>query len=215
MKKAILFDLDGTVLDSKPGIFRSAAYALGKLSLPMPDETAMMEFLGPPLSDGFATVCHVPQKQIEEAVRLYREYYNSGGKFEASIYNGLRELLISLQKQGKCCCITTSKPHVFAREILEHFGMAELFNGIYGSEFDGTRGRKSEVVAYCLEQQGLTAADVILVGDRHFDVNGAKMLGIPCVAVLYGYGNEEELRGAEAAYIVRTTTELRDLLVTL
>ncbi len=151
MKSVVLFDLDGTVLNSKRGIFRSASYAMERLSLPMPDEREMMAFLGPPLSDGFAQVCRVPEERVTDAVRLYREYYNGGGKFEASIYDGIPSLLQSLRKAGARCFITTSKPHIFARQILEHFGIADLFDGIYGAEMDGTRGKKSEVLAYCLE----------------------------------------------------------------
>lgn len=213
MKSLILFDLDGTVLDSKPGIFRSAKYALDALDYPMPDDVTMMEFLGPPLSDGFANVCGVREEQVADAVRLYREYYNGGGKFEATIYDGVRELLVALRQQGKCCCITTSKPHLFARQILEHFEMADLFDGIYGAEMDGTRGKKAEVVAYCLEQQSFTAEDAVLVGDRHFDVNGAKALGIPCVGVLYGYGTKDELESAGAAALAETAEELLGILL--
>lgn len=215
MKSLILFDLDGTVLDSKPGIFHSVAYALDKLELPMPDEVTLMDFLGPPLSDGFARVCRVDEERVADAVRLYREYYNGGGKFEAAIYDGVRELLIALRQQGKRCCITTSKPHIFARQILEHFDMADLFDGIYGAEMDGTRGKKAEVVAYCLEQQGFTAEDAVLVGDRHFDVNGAKALGIPCVGVLYGYGTKEELEEAGAAALAHTAEDVFEIVLTL
>ncbi len=215
MKTLVMFDLDGTVLDSKLGIFRSAKYAMDALSLPMPSEEAMMEFLGPPLSDGFAQVCGVREEQVADAVRLYREYYNGGGKFEASIYDGVRELLVSLKEQGRCCCITTSKPHVFARQILEHFGMADCFDGIYGAEMDGTRGKKSEVVAYCLQQQGMTAADAVLVGDRHFDVNGAKALGIPCVGVLYGYGTKDELEKAGAVALAERAEDLLGIVLGL
>ncbi len=215
MKKLILFDLDGTVLDSRPGIFRSAKYALDVLGYPMPNETAMMEFLGPPLSDGFADVCGVADEQIADAVRLYRECYNGGGKFDASIYDGVRELLTALKAQGRRCFITTSKPHLYARQILEHFEMDSFFDGIYGAEMDGTRGKKSEVVAYCLEQQGGTAEDAVLIGDRHFDVNGAKSLGIPCVGVLYGYGTKMELEQAGAPALAATAQELQTLLLSI
>ncbi len=215
MKSVVLFDLDGTVLDSKPGIFRSAAYAMDKLSMPMPSEQDMMAFLGPPLTDGFAQVCRVPAEQVTEAVRLYREYYNGGGKFEASIYNGVAELLKLLREAGKRCFITTSKPHLFARQILEHFGIAELFDGIYGAEMDGTRGKKSEVVAYCLEQNGISAQDAVLIGDRHFDVNGAKVLCIPCIGVLYGYGTKEELETAGAVALADCPSEVLKIVLTM
>ena len=215
MKSVVLFDLDGTVLDSKPGIFRSAAFAMKKLALPMPDERDMMAFLGPPLSDGFAQVCRVPDERVADAVWWYREYYNGGGKFEASIYPGVSDLLTALRAAGKRCFITTSKPHIFARQILEHFAMADLFDGIYGAEMDGTRGKKSEVVAYCLEQNGVSAQDAVLVGDRHFDVNGAKMLSIPCIGVLYGYGTKEELEAAGAVALADCPGEVLKIMLTM
>ena len=215
MKKAILFDLDGTVLASKEGVFNSVSHALTKLSLPMPSEAELMAFLGPPIQEGFARVCRVPHDLVDEAIRCYREYYNGGGKFEAEIYKGIADLLNVLRNNGKRCYITTSKPQVFAREILEHFDMADAFDGIYGSELDGTRGEKADVLRYCLAQQGLSAQDAVLVGDRYFDVNGAKEVGMDCIGILYGYGEEEELRAAGATYIAADTTALQKLLLTL
>ncbi len=216
MLKAILFDLDGTVLDSKPGIFRSAAYSLGQLGLPMPSDEDMMAFLGPPLSEGFLNVCHVPVDKVGDAVRLYREYYtNNNGMFDASIFDGVRELLTSLRQRGYLCCVTTSKPQVYACRILEHFRCDQLFDGIYGCELDGTRGHKSEVVAYCLEQHHLSNEETVLVGDRHFDVNGAKALGIPCIGVLYGYGTKDELYQAGAVSLAEKPEEILQIIAKL
>ncbi len=211
--KAVMFDLDGTILASKEGIFRSAAYALSKLGLPMPLEEDMMAFLGPPLSQGFATVCHVPAERVEDAVKWYREYYNGGGKFEAYIFEGMRECLQTLRGAGIRTYITTSKPHVFAKEIMAHFDMTSLFDGIYGSEFDGTRGRKSEVVEYCMMQNGLTKDDTVLVGDRHFDVDGARKCSVDCIGVAFGYGGKSELVNAGARYVVESASELTELLM--
>lgn len=214
-KRAVLFDLDGTVLASKEGIFRSASYALNRLSMSMPSEMEMLAFLGPPLAEGFGKVCHVPAEQIDDAIRYYREYYNNGGMFEAYIYEGIDSCLESLRKHGVKTYITTSKPRVYAEKILKRFDMDKAFDAIYGCELDGTRSHKSEVVAYCLADNDLSSSEVLLVGDRHFDVYGAAECGVDCVGVTYGYGTERELRDAGTAYIAKTTRELQQLLESL
>ena len=208
MIKAVLFDLDGTVLASKEGIFKSAAYALTSLGYTIPTEEIMHDFLGPPLSMGFATVCGVREDDLDEAVRLYREYYNNGGKFEAYIYAGIESCIQALRQRGIATYITTSKPHIYAKEILAHFQADTWFDGVYGCEFDGTRGKKEEVVRYCMDLHGLSADEVVLVGDRHFDVYGAKACGIPCVGVTYGYGSREELSEAKAWRLIDSPQDL-------
>ncbi len=208
MKKAVLFDLDGTILASQPGIYRSIAYALQKLSLPMPDERELIAFLGPPLTIGFSQVCHVPEEQVDDAVKFYREYYNNGGMFEAYIYEGLPDVLNSLTENNIQCFITTSKPEVFAKRILAHFGIDTLFTDIYGSELNGDRVHKADVLRYCLEQQNLTADDVVLVGDRMYDAVGAADVGIPCIGITYGYGTREELEEAGATMVLDSAEEI-------
>ncbi len=212
-KRAVLFDLDGTVLASKEGIFRSAKYALDRLGMPMPSQEEMLAFLGPPLSIGFATVCRVPEDKIDDAIRYYREYYNNGGMFEAYIYDGVLECLSALHEHDIQTYITTSKPQVYARKILRHFSADSAFDDIYGCELDGTRSHKAEVVNYCLENNRLTADEVLLVGDRYLDVNGARKCGVNCVGVTYGYGSEAELLDAGAAFVVHTASELQTLLL--
>ncbi|MGN0171644.1 MAG: HAD hydrolase-like protein [Acutalibacteraceae bacterium] len=215
MKTTVCFDLDGTVLASQKGIYHSVRYALGALSLPIPDDHALRAFLGPPLHEGFAQVCHVPPEQLEDAIRLYRDCYRQGGMFEADIYEGIAQMVRTLREQGKRCLITTSKPQLFAQRILAHFGVDRLFDGIYGSELDQSRSRKSEVIRYAMEKQHFTPQEAVLVGDRHYDVDGAKEVGMDCVGVLYGYGDETELRKAGATYIVADTQALLELLLSL
>ncbi len=215
MKTTVWVDLDGTVLASARGIYRSVCYALNALSLPVPDDRALRPFLGPPLQDGFVQVCHVPQELVEDAIRLYREYYRAGGMFEADIYEGIPQVLRTLREQGKRCVITTSKPQLFARRILAHFGVDMLFDGIYGSELDHSRSCKAEVIRYAMEKQHFTAAQAVLVGDRHYDADGAREVGMDCVGVLYGYGDETELRTAGADYIAADTASLLTLLLSL
>ncbi|MBQ9414174.1 MAG: HAD hydrolase-like protein [Clostridia bacterium] len=215
MKTTICFDLDGTVLDSKPGVFHSVTIALDELSFPRPSDKELMAFLGPPLQDGFANVCHVPPDRVADAIRSYRAYYSTEGMFEASIFEGIPELLQQLRKVGKQTVVTTSKPQVFARRILERFGVAPLFDGIYGSELDNTRSRKSEVLRYAMQQMSFSVEDAVLIGDRVFDVQGAKEVGMDIVGILYGYGTREELQVAGADCIVEDMPALYDLLKTL
>ncbi len=213
MIAAVLWDLDGTVLASKQGVFRSVEYALNRLSLPIPTESDLIAFLGPPLHEGFSKVCHVPNALVDDAVRLYREYYNGGGKLEASIFEGVADTLKLLQENGIPSFITTSKPQIFAKQILSHFQIDNLFSAIYGSELDGTRSHKDEVLRYCISEQHLDTDSIVLVGDRHFDVFGAQKVGIPCIGVLYGYGTRNELEKAGANHIVENASELQSLLL--
>ncbi len=215
MKKAVLFDLDGTVLASQKGIFHSISYSLSKLSLPIPSEDDLIAFLGPPLTEGFANVCHVPKPLILDAVKYYREYYNAGGMLEAEIFDGIPQLLIALRNYGIACYITTSKPQVYAKQILSHFKINSLFDGIYGSELDGTRVRKSEVIEYCLTEQCLQTKDVVLVGDRCYDAVGAREVGVDCIGVTYGYGSEEELHNEGLTLISENTRDLESIILSL
>lgn len=196
MIEAVLWDLDGTVLDSKPGVFRSIEFALQSLNLPIPDETTRNAFLGPPIDQGFRFVCNVPEERVAQAIDLYRQYYNAGGKFEAAIYPGVEETVRALKQIGVRHYITTSKPRVFAEQILAHFGLSSLFDGVYGSELDGTRSSKSAVLEYCIACEKLDKNAIVLVGDRSFDVKGAAKFGIPCIGVLYGYGDVSEFETA-------------------
>ena len=215
MKKAVLFDLDGTVLASQPGIYHSIAYALEKLHLPLPKEEELVAFLGPPLTVGFSQVCRVPEELIGDAVRFYRENYNAGGMFEAYLFDGVVDMLNTLAEHGVDRYITTSKPEVFAKQILAHFACDNMFNGIYGSELNGERVHKSDVLRHCMSRESLSEADVVLVGDRKYDVIGAQEVGIPCVGVTYGYGTNDELQQAGATFIVSTPEEATALLLSL
>ncbi len=202
MMQAVLWDLDGTVLDSRPGVFRSVEYAMDALRLPTPSEKELLGFLGPPIDIGFSDICHVPKPLVCEAIRLYREYYTQGGMLEADIYDGVADTLYALRSENIRSYVTTSKPHVYARRILEHFRLAPLFDGIYGAELDGFRSHKADVLQFCMERHGLIADDVVLVGDRCFDVLGAEKVGIRCIGVLYGYGVEKELLDAGAICVI-------------
>ena len=219
-KKYILFDLDGTVTDSKSGIFKSMQYAVKHFGIEIKDEEldSYMFFLGPPLQYSFRNFFKFPEEKIEEAVAKYREYYIPTGMFENELYPGIKELLENLKNAGKTVILATSKAEKLAREILEYFDIAKYFNFTAGAELDGTRSKKDEVIIYALEQCGALSdeekAKAVMIGDRNHDIIGAAKVGIDSIGVLYGYGSLDELTGGEykADYIVRDVGELADLL---
>lgn len=205
MYDSVLFDLDGTLTDSGPGIMRSAAYALEKMGIVPADFNDLRSFVGPPLKDSFVRF-GVAAEKADEAIMHYRECYNAGAKFENVPYEGIRDLLGKLQERGCRLYVATSKPEVLAAEILAHFGMAGYFEVIAGATLDHSRERKEQVLAWLLE-----TADVgrtIMVGDTEYDVTGAKEHGIPCVGVSWGYGTAEAMTEAGAVRIVNTADEL-------
>ena len=185
----ILFDLDGTLTDSAPGILNSVRYACRKLGLPIPGEETLRRFLGPPLIASF---------------RL----------FENEVYPGVPALLADLKAAGKTVILATSKPEAFARRIMEHFDLAQYCDFICGATLDETRTDKAEVIAYALETAGITdKTGLVMVGDREHDVLGAKKNGLPCIGAVYGYGTAEELTATGAAALADTVDELHKLLL--
>jgi len=211
--KYILFDLDGTLTDPKEGITRSVAYALESLGINVSDLDELCKFIGPPLRESFEQYYGLSQSDSALAVRKYRERFADRGLYENAPYSGMKELLERLKSLGKTLIVATSKPRPFAVQILEHFGLDSYFDFVSGSEFDGTRGNKAEVIAHALESCGISdRSSVIMVGDRSFDVIGAKENGLACIGVLYGYGGRAELESAGADYIVETVSELQNLL---
>ena len=207
---SILFDLDGTLTDSGEGIINCAAYALETLGLPVPSREAMRVFVGPPLTDTFQDF-GVPAELAEEAVRIYRSRYIPIGKFENKLYDGIRETLEALLRQGHRLYVATSKPEITSVEILEHFTLARYFTKICGATMDGTRSSKSQVIAYLLES-GIPRENCVMVGDTAFDVLGAAAHGIPAIGVSWGYGNVDDMKKAGAAAIAETPDELLSLI---
>ena len=192
----ILFDLDGTLTDSAPGILNSVRYACRKLGLPIPGEETLRRFLGPPL------------------IASFREYFPTKGLFENEVYPGIPALLADSKSTGKTVIIATSKPEAYARRILEHFGLAQYCDFICGATLDETRTDKAEVISYALETAGITdKSRAVMVGDREHDVLGAKKNGLPCIGAVYGYGTAEELTAAGAAALADTVDELHKLLL--
>ena len=205
-KKAIFFDLDGTLTDSGEGIINCATLALEHYGLPVPSREEMRVFVGPPL-DQTLIKFGVPADQVTEAIAVFRSRYSTIGKFENFPYPGIREVLETLKAQGHRLFIATSKPEQMAVEIVEKFDLAQYFEKVCGATFDGTRSHKADVIAYLLEQVGDTGK-TIMVGDTEFDVIGAAAHGIPTVGVSWGYGEVADMEKAGAIAIANTMDEL-------
>ena len=206
--KYVFFDLDGTLTDPFLGITNSVIYALEKMGYPHGDNGEYRLFIGPPLRESFRLKCGMTAEEAERALALYREYFSPVGIFENRVYDGIPKLLEKLKNDGYTLVLATSKPRIYAGRILEKFGLMKYFSGVFGSELDGTRDRKDEVIAYALETLGASPGDVVMVGDRLHDVLGAAAHGIKTVGVLYGYGGREELIEAGAAALASDAKEL-------
>ena len=208
----LLFDLDGTLTDSAEGIINCVKHAVDNMGFEMPEHPE--RFLGPPLYDSFAEFCGMNEEQVLEAVRLYRERYKDIGLFENSPYDGVKEMLERLQKDGKTLIVATSKPETFAVRILEKFGLAHYFRIIGGADINGTRNEKWEVIDYVLEQIGTVSKDnVLMIGDRKHDIIGAHRTGLKCLGVLWGYGSKKELETYGADFFAETPQETADMLI--
>ncbi len=211
--KNILFDLDGTLTDSAEGITKSVAYALKELKNMVIEPERLRPFVGPPFVDSYRKMFGFNDDEISEAIRISRIYFTSKGMYENTVYEGVHELLKTLNASGAKLHIATSKPQVFAKQILDYFELSDYFVTICGSNLDGTRTKKEEVIEHVLEQiPSYCAVDTVMIGDRHHDIEGAKAHGLTSVGVLYGYGDKKELSEAGADYIVSTPSELVALL---
>lgn len=214
MYQTILFDLDGTLTDPKPGITKSVQYALAKMGIEEPDSERLTPFIGPPLGLAFKEFYQMNDQEAKQAVAYYRERFSVVGLYENAVYPGISELLKQLKSLDKTLLVATSKPTVFAVKILEHFAIDEFFTHVVGSNLDGTLVEKSEVIAFALNKIGVYRKDnVLMVGDRKHDVLGAKENGIDAVAVAYGYGPLAELTDSNPKYIVQTIEDLATLLI--
>lgn len=209
----VLFDLDGTIIDSGKGVLNAVKYALRHYGDLIPEMNELRKFMGPPLKESFMEVCGYDAQKAVEAIDIYREYYRETGIHENEVYEGMAELIADLKADGRCVIVATSKPEAFARLILEELGIAEHFTYIAGADMAETRAEKEQVLAYALEENGIAdCSEVVMVGDRKFDINGAHAFGLDSVGVLFGYGSREEFEAAGATYIVETVSELRKLL---
>jgi len=217
MYRYILFDLDGTLSDPKVGICTCVQYALKEFGIDEPDIDKLEPFIGPPLRDSFKEFYGFSDEDAEKATAKYRERFSTVGKFENELYPGIPELLKDLKKKGKTVAIASSKPTVFVEDILTHFEIRDYFDVVVGSELDGSRDSKEAVLEYTLQQMfpegNIEYDEVVMIGDRKFDIEAAHTLGVGNIGVSYGYGSKEELEEAGADKIVNTVTGLRTTLL--
>lgn len=210
----ILFDLDGTLTDPGTGIINSVQYALEKMGMPETDRQKLRAFIGPPLAESFATMYRLNPDEAWRAVELYREYFKTDGMFENVVYPGIPELLESLKENRQKLWIATSKPTVFSEKIIAHFHLDAFFEGIIGSELDGRRVAKNEVIEEVLSvNPGINSTATVMVGDRKHDVIGAQKNHLDSIGVLYGYGSHSELQSAGATIIAASVPDLAGILI--
>lgn len=206
----ILFDLDGTLTDPGPGITRSVAHALESHGRTAPPLRELRDCIGPPLQDSFRRLLGpgADDAAVSRHVDAYRDYYREQGLYECELIPGIEAVLEALVARGLALRVVTSKPTVFACEVVEHFGLARWFAGVHGSELDGTRADKKQLLGHVLAREGLDARRCLMVGDRRHDVEGAIENAITPLGVLWGYGDRDELEAAGAARIADKPLDL-------
>lgn len=217
MYKVVLFDLDGTLTDSREGICKSVQYALVKIGHEAPELKQLECFIGPPLKTSFREFYGIVGEEADRAVAFYRERYSDVGKYENVPYEGIAELLAVLKNRGYILAVASSKPELYVEDILKHFKLYDYFHHVVGSDMEGKRGEKEDVIEEAFRRMGLDEVSrkeqAVMVGDRHFDINGAKFFGIDSIGVTYGFAKEGELQEAGATYVVDTVAELQTLLL--
>jgi phosphoglycolate phosphatase len=208
---AIYFDLDGTLTDPKPGITRSIQYALGKLDRDVPTEDELTWCIGPPLHASLKKLLGTDDL-ADKALSLYRERFADIGLFENRIYPGIEETLSAVAGSGRRLFVATSKPGVYAERIIDHFKLTAYFERVFGSELDGTRSDKTDLLGYALRMTGVDPSRAVMIGDRSHDMIGARNNKMTAVGVLYGFGGQQELLDAGAHHICATPQGLPGLL---
>lgn len=209
----ILFDLDGTLTDSGPGITNSVMYALGRFGISVEDHSELYRFIGPPLLSSFKEFYGFDDSTAKKAVEYYREYYSDKGIFENTVYNGIPELLKQISGSGRKSALATSKPEKFAVQILDHFGLSQYFSNITGASMTEARTEKTELISIALSSLNIKdKSSAVMIGDRRFDIYGAAANDIASIGVLYGYGSHKELTDAGADFIAETPQKIAELI---
>jgi len=205
----LFFDLDGTLTDSRPGILASLRHALAEMGIEAPPDEALLRFIGPPTHDAFRELLNSSDAELNaRAIAIYRQRYAKLGLFENSVYPGIAAGLRVLSEAGFPLVVVTSKPEVFANQIIDHFELREYFDHVYGSELTGERSHKGELIAHVLDRENLSKTQAWMIGDRLHDIKGAMQNGLPSAGVLWGYGSREELSHAGAHQLFQSMPEL-------
>ena len=216
MIKNIYFDLDGTLVDSGPGIIQGLKIALEKYGYDIPDYATLRKCVGPPFNYSFPNILHIKQEDINGAIKTYRHYYDDeDGMFNANVYHGIETLLIDLTKRGYCLFVCTSKPEPTAKKLLKKLGIDTYFTEICGATLDASIDTKEQVLNLCFSRAPWHKKyETLLIGDTKFDVEGANSVGIPCLGVSWGFGNREDLMNAGAIDIIDFPSEVFDFIET-
>lgn len=212
--KHVIFDLDGTLSDSRQGIYNAYYYTFEKLGLSDPGNDLLKTLIGPPLQKGFADLFNLQGAQNENAVKVFREYYSSKGLFENTLYEGIAELLEHLTHEGVLLYVATAKYQVFANQVLDHFGISRFFQEISGADYQGNHAAKVDLVAGILRRNGILDPDsVVVVGDTRYDIEAAAELEIDSIGVTYGFTTEAEIAACNPDYIASRVSDLYPLLL--
>lgn len=208
MYQYLLFDLDGTLTDPGLGITNSVMYALRKFGVDVPERSQLYPFIGPPLKDSFRSCYGFSDEKCELAVMYYREYFKKKGMFENEVYDGIHDLLTRLKASGRSLIVATSKPEVFAVDILRHFDLYKYFDFVAGATLNDVRNKKADIIRYALESCGIAKSSAVMIGDRKHDMIGAKENGLDSIGVLYGYGTYDELKTAGATMLAAEPADI-------
>ncbi|OZV23889.1 phosphoglycolate phosphatase [Streptococcus sobrinus] len=212
--QTIIFDLDGTLTDSQTGIINSLTYAFKQMGLPLPAQSQLKKFIGPPLSQSFQDFCGLNDIETQKTISYYRQYFADKGWKENQLLPGARELLAKLKQAGKTLLVASSKPEVFVKQILDHFEIDSYFTVIAGASLDDSRSQKSAVIAHALKTAKIEELKgCVMVGDRQHDVEGAKVQGLPTIGLLLGFGSRQELEESGAIAIAENFQDLEEILL--
>ena len=216
MFQYLLFDLDGTLTDSKPGIINCIRYALDYMQYPY-TEDFLDQFVGPPLMVSFQKFCGFSEADATRATAKYRERFSTKGLYENAVFDGVKEMLKELKNTGKTIALSTSKPELYTFEIIKHFSLVDYIDEPVGATMDGTRENKDDVIKEAMRRLDINTpekrAQTVMIGDRFYDIEGAKKCGLQSIGCRWGYAQEKELEQAGADYIAETIKDLTTLLL--